>query len=743
MNLKNVAAGVALGFLLSIGSAFAGSSPNLTYGQVLTPGQWNQLFINKEDELGYTPLNTAGGIMTGRLVTAPASATTSGFNLPQGSTPASPANGDLWVTSAGLFAQANGVTYGPLIGAGSSTFAATPPIGVTFPAGVVTYAFDFTVANTFLAQQTGQGATTTSPGWYVQISGDTVPRAHIGTTSTDVAALSFGPGNATRDTFLQRAGAANFRHGAPDAAAPVAQSISMQNVVAGTSNTAGAALTVNGSQGTGTGAGGNIIFRIAPAGSTGSTQNALANALSISGTNGGIAIGALASQGVGTLNLAALYANNTLVVDSSANVTGATLTSLSTATLGANGGTAGQIVAKGSTSGSVNVAAQAAAGTPNLLWPTASGTLASTGTAPIVVNAGTGAISCPTCNTTGANVSTVSNVDGTLTISPTSGAVVASIALSHANTWTNQTFTSSTNSLGGVTMALGSDATGDIYYNNANVLTRLPKGSNGQALELVAGIPSWQTLTGTGTVTSITPGGGLVSSITASCSQTAITTTGTLSKASCVNAQVGTSYAVADGDRAKLVTSINAAAQAYTIAQAGAASAFQGGWYTDIHNESTTSAGIVTITPTTSTIDGAASIKIYPGDSARIVSDGTNYFTAFFDSQAWVSFTPSITCGTATITTTSAKTKTKGKTTLIELDWTITVLGTCNNAASLTWPNTPNSGGAIIGTEIAVGGKSGACRVLSGSTTGTCNKADASTFVVNEHYVMSGVYENQ
>lgn len=37
-----------------------------------------------------------------------------------------------------------------------------------------------------------------------------------------------------------------------------------------------------------------------------------------------------------------------------------------------------------------------------------------------------------------APVTTVSNADGTLTISPTTGAVVASLALSHANTWTGQ-----------------------------------------------------------------------------------------------------------------------------------------------------------------------------------------------------------------------------------------------------------------------------------------------------------------
>jgi hypothetical protein len=47
------------------------------------------------------------------------------------------------------------------------------------------------------------------------------------------------------------------------------------------------------------------------------------------------------------------------------------------------------------------------------------------------------------CNTITGAISSVSNSDGTLTISPTTGAVVASIALGHANTWTNvQTFNS-------------------------------------------------------------------------------------------------------------------------------------------------------------------------------------------------------------------------------------------------------------------------------------------------------------
>lgn len=86
------------------------------------------------------------------------------------------------------------------------------------------------------------------------------------------------------DLKLTRKGAANLQHGAADAAAPVAQTLSVQSVVAGTSNTAGANLTITGSQGTGTGAGGDIIFQTAPAGTTGTSQNALAERLKIAST---------------------------------------------------------------------------------------------------------------------------------------------------------------------------------------------------------------------------------------------------------------------------------------------------------------------------------------------------------------------------------------------------------------------------------------------------------------------------
>lgn len=86
------------------------------------------------------------------------------------------------------------------------------------------------------------------------------------------------------DAFIGRKSAANLRHGAADAASPVAQYDSVQNVSTGTTDTAGAHRYFDGSQGTGTGAGGSIIFRTAAAGSSGSSQNALAAALTIAST---------------------------------------------------------------------------------------------------------------------------------------------------------------------------------------------------------------------------------------------------------------------------------------------------------------------------------------------------------------------------------------------------------------------------------------------------------------------------
>lgn len=89
-----------------------------------------------------------------------------------------------------------------------------------------------------------------------------------------------------------------------------------------------------------------------------------------------------------------------------------------------------------------------------------------------------------------------------------------------------------------------------------------------------------------------------------------------------VNAQTGTSYTVLTADFFKLVTFTNAAAIAVTLPQAGVN--FPAGWFCFVQNRG---AGAVTITPTTSTIDGAATLVLNQNEGVLIVSDGTNYFT--------------------------------------------------------------------------------------------------------------------
>jgi hypothetical protein len=152
----SIAVAVSIAAWFSIGAAFAQSSPNLTFGQVLTPAQWNQLFINKQDTLGFTPLNTGGGVMLGSLITAPSTSVQAGFNIPPGVAPGSPNNGDIWVTSTGVFAQINGATVGPFLSA-SAACAGCAVTNVTN---------NFTANQTFSAQliETGTSAPTSAAG---------------------------------------------------------------------------------------------------------------------------------------------------------------------------------------------------------------------------------------------------------------------------------------------------------------------------------------------------------------------------------------------------------------------------------------------------------------------------------------------------------------------------------------------------------------------------------------------------
>ena len=100
----------------------------------------------------------------------------------------------------------------------------------------------------------------------------------------------------TQDTFISRRAAANPNIGASDAAAPVAQTLSVQSVVAGTSNVGGANWTLTGSLSTGSGTSGGIVFQTGGTGAGATVQNSAVNALVIKGATQVLQLPAITSD---------------------------------------------------------------------------------------------------------------------------------------------------------------------------------------------------------------------------------------------------------------------------------------------------------------------------------------------------------------------------------------------------------------------------------------------------------------
>lgn len=139
--------------------------------------------------------------------------------------------------------------------------------------------------------------------------------------------------------------------------------------------------------------------------------------------------------------------------------------------------------------------------------------LSGTGTAGLcLISASNSAPSWGSC-AGGASVSAVSNADGSLTISPTTGAVVASLNVGNANSWTaNQTFNTSTarikGSSTGVTSIASANSSGTNYTATLQALTgtlSITVASGAKALATSAissgACTSAQTDTATGTLT--------------------------------------------------------------------------------------------------------------------------------------------------------------------------------------------------------------------------------------------------
>ena len=143
--------------------------------------------------------------------------------------------------------------------------------------------------------------------------------------------------------------------------------------------------------------------------------------------------------------------------------------------------------------------------TINAITPSASGNFQINAGNGITIVPGTNGITIGT-SAQGTSVASVTNSDGTLTVSPTTGNVVGSLALGHANTWTGTQTLPATNAQGSAlansinnattTLINGSKISGNIPGNAANVTGTVPVSNGGTGLTT---IPAHSVLIGEGT----------------------------------------------------------------------------------------------------------------------------------------------------------------------------------------------------------------------------------------------------
>lgn len=217
------------------------------------------------------------------------------------------------------------------------------------------------------------------------------------------------------------------------------------------------------------------------------------------------------------------------------------------------------------------------------------------------------------------------------------------------------------------------------------------------------------TIIAIGGVISAPNSGGTVTSVAAGCGVSTggspITTTGTVSASPTINAQTGTSYTVQATDCGSLITLSNASAVGVNLPVA--TGSFAAPYYTTVVN---IGVGTVTITPTTSTINGTSNLSLTSFQSVDIYSVGGNYIATTGKSS-----------GSATIT--AGSTVTSGIT-------SGDVIGTTSNLVvdtGVAWTNLPliNGTNNFTGTNVfgAVVGKvttqAGATYTFSANDCGT------------------------
>lgn len=159
-------------------------------------------------------------------------------------------------------ADVNTISTSLAIGGASIGTNALAVTGTANISGVITTSAGITIGSASVLNWTGNGGLTAAGNGYIKIQNN------VGAVITSLGAFA--------NNTLQI--------GPPDAAAPAAQTLRAQSVVAGTSNVSGQVWTFQDSIGTGTGVSGGYAFNVHPASTTGSTQNAARQAFAMDST---------------------------------------------------------------------------------------------------------------------------------------------------------------------------------------------------------------------------------------------------------------------------------------------------------------------------------------------------------------------------------------------------------------------------------------------------------------------------
>ncbi len=305
-----------------------------------------------------------------------------------------------------------------------------------------------------------------------------------------------------------------------------------------------------------------------------------------------------------------------------------------TPTLGVPGTTLGTLTLSGNTSGSVILTPQAVAGTSTTLTlPNTSGTIPSTAASPIVLNAGTGQISCPTCTT---------GTGGALTngVTTTSGYSNTQILSSNGTVLSAYSVSGSGNVILATSGVLTTPSITTPTLHTSLLFAGLSSGTVTIVPQSAASTPTLTLPTGTGTF-----------AVTASLPIVLSTTTGNLTCPTCVTSSGGgaiTGQAPVAVSAAGVVSITGAAGQVL----AGATPAFTatptlgvaGSTVGSLTFANATS-GSITITPTTGALgSGAATL---PTGTYNLVGDS---LTQALTNKTYNGLTVSTTTGTFTLT---------------------------------------------------------------------------------------------